>query len=258
MHLGALSAGRPACRGPVRPGPGHGGRVPTGWGRCAGRREEVVTVTEEVAASPAVERAEEPLVEAAGAGGPGRGLRRRRANVVGGRRHAHRVLVTPEEEARLLLLAGEAGVTVPRLLVEAALAPARGETATSRRDVLAELFAVRRLLAGVASNVNQVAKVANSMGRVAPETDGVLDAVVRLATRVDGLVDELGAGRARRSRRPGARSTTAGRTSSTSPRWSGWPRPSTGDRAGRAGDAEHHPRVVVPRVAGVPRGAGTA
>ena len=48
--------------------------------------------------------------------------RRRRANVEGGRQHHHKVKVTPEEEGMLLRLAEAQHVTIPRLLVESALA----------------------------------------------------------------------------------------------------------------------------------------
>ena len=41
--------------------------------------------------------------------------RRRRANVAGGRKHRHAVLVTPEEEALLVQRAEAQRVTVPRL-----------------------------------------------------------------------------------------------------------------------------------------------
>ena len=149
-----------------------------------------------------------------GAGPPAPGGRRwRRANAPGGRQHAHRVRVTPEEEGRLLVLAGRAGVSVPRLLVESALAAGEdggGETATQRHDALVELFGVRRLLAGVASNVNQVAKVGNATGRVPPETDAVLEAVERVAARVDEVIDALGAGGTRRPRAAAAGSSPAG------------------------------------------------
>lgn len=53
--------------------------------------------------------------------------RRRRANVAGGRRHEHKVRVSAEEEARLVVLAEAQHVSVPRLLIE---------TVTDRRDAM--------------------------------------------------------------------------------------------------------------------------
>src|SRR5690606_39396003 len=83
--------------------------------------------------------------------------RRRRANVEGGRQHRHEVKVTPEEEGMLLRLAHEQRVTVPRLLVESALASGTSETPTERRNAMAQLFGLHRLLASVSNNVNQMA-----------------------------------------------------------------------------------------------------
>lgn len=120
----------------------------------------------------------------------GRLARRRRANVPGGRRHAHEVKVTPEEEARLLQLAEAQRVSIPRLLVEAALSP-QGETPTQRRDAIAKLFGLHRLLAGIASNVNQIARVANASGDIRPETVATLQAVRRTAERIDDAIDGL-------------------------------------------------------------------
>jgi hypothetical protein len=116
--------------------------------------------------------------------------RRRRANVAGGRRHAHRVLVTPEEEARLVQLAEAQRVTVPRLLVESALREA-GETPTQRREAMAELFAVRRLLAAVSNNVNQIARHANAGEEFPADAAGALIGVRRVVVRVDGAIDGL-------------------------------------------------------------------
>lgn len=121
----------------------------------------------------------------ASAGAPARGVgpRRRRENVGGARRHAHQVKVSAEEELALQVRAGRLGVSVPRLLVEAALAEGapgdprasrsaggadgaggglRGVTPAERAALAQELFAVRRLLAGVANNVNQLARAANT------------------------------------------------------------------------------------------------
>jgi len=89
--------------------------------------------------------------------------RRRRANLPGGRRHAHQVRVSAEEEAVLVRLAEEAGVSVPRLLVEAAVAQDK-VTATDRRAILAALFELNRVVGGAANNLNQLAKHANATG----------------------------------------------------------------------------------------------
>jgi len=116
--------------------------------------------------------------------------RRRRANVEGGRTGNHRVKTSPAEEALLVQLALAQGVTIPRLLVESALAGDR-ETAAARRDAIAELFAIRRLLAAVSNNVNQVARHANASEDFPEEASVVLAAVRRLVPRVDAAVDVL-------------------------------------------------------------------
>ncbi|WP_102510738.1 plasmid mobilization relaxosome protein MobC [Sanguibacter massiliensis] len=117
--------------------------------------------------------------------------RRRRANVAGGRQHQHKVKVTPEEEALLLRLAEAQRVTVPRLLVEAALASAPGETPTERRDAIAELFRLHRLLAAISNNVNQIARATNVTGEVHEELVATLRAVRRAAERIDAAIDGL-------------------------------------------------------------------
>jgi len=120
--------------------------------------------------------------------------RRRRENVHGGRQHRHEVKVSPEEEAVLARLAAQQGVSVPRLLVEAAVASERAETTTERKDAIVELFKLYRLLASVSNNVNQIAKVANASGEVSEDLQGTLAAVRRVAGRIDEAVDGLGVG----------------------------------------------------------------
>lgn len=117
-------------------------------------------------------------------------FRRRRANEPGGRQHSHRVKVTPEEEAVLVQLALAQGVTVPRLLVEAATSRS-GESSTERRAAIAELLAVRRLLAAVSNNVNQLAKHANSGEEFPEEAAMTVRAVRRLVPRIDAAADAL-------------------------------------------------------------------
>lgn len=115
--------------------------------------------------------------------------RQRRANVPGGRQHYHRVGVTPEEEALLLQRATAARVTIPRLLVESALAE-QGETATDRASQLTELFHVRRLLAAVSNNLNQIARATNATGEIQAELDETLRAVQTVSARVGAALRE--------------------------------------------------------------------
>jgi hypothetical protein len=74
------------------------------------------------------------------------------------------VTLSPDEQRQLRRRAAELGVSVPRLLVESALSGV--ETPAQRRAWIAELFELRRLLATVANNVNQLAKVANTSGEL--------------------------------------------------------------------------------------------
>jgi hypothetical protein len=69
--------------------------------------------------------------------------------------------LSADELAVLEERAAEAGgVSVQTVLVEGALSSG-GESPAERRAVLRELFAVRRLLSGVANNLNQAARRAN-------------------------------------------------------------------------------------------------
>lgn len=117
--------------------------------------------------------------------------RRRRANVDGGRQHFHKVGVSPEEEGALVRLAHEQNVTVPRLLVEAALSLDQRETPTERKQAVAELFKLHRLLAALSNNVNQIARATNATGEIQDEMRAILDAVRRTAVRIDRVVDGL-------------------------------------------------------------------
>ncbi len=80
------------------------------------------------------------------------------------RRVYQQITLTEDERDQLRARAGELGVSVPRLMVESALEGQ--ETPTERRQQVAELFEVRRLLATVANNVNQLARAANISGEL--------------------------------------------------------------------------------------------
>ena len=78
-------------------------------------------------------------------------------------------------------------MSVPRLMVESALSGV--ETPTDRKRMVAELFEVRRLLATVANNVNQLARAANISGQVDAERrlERTLVEVDELLVRMRGL-----------------------------------------------------------------------
>ncbi|XUK61104.1 Plasmid mobilization relaxosome protein MobC (plasmid) [Plantibacter sp. RU18] len=86
----------------------------------------------------------------------------------------------------LVARAAAAHVTVPRLLVEAALSDGR-ETPADRRNLAAELLAIRGLLRAVSNNVNQIAKHANTTGELPGTTAATLRAVDDLSGRIDEI-----------------------------------------------------------------------
>lgn len=65
------------------------------------------------------------------------------------------------ERAQLLVLEQRTGRSASELLVSAALSGEAGESVAERRALLTELMGARRVLANVANNVNQLARVAN-------------------------------------------------------------------------------------------------
>jgi hypothetical protein len=100
------------------------------------------------------------------------------------RRVYQQVKLTEQERDRLRARGAELGMSVPRLMVESAISGV--ETPTERRQMVAELFETRRLLATVANNVNQLARSANISGEVASERR--LEETLR---EVDELVAKL-------------------------------------------------------------------
>ncbi|WP_245791698.1 plasmid mobilization protein [Actinacidiphila rubida] len=101
-----------------------------------------------------------------------------------------------DDEYQILLQAAAAcRMSVATFLARAAMKAARdlertaAEIATER-EIVAELFAVRRHLGYLGNNLNQVAKVLNS-GADAPQAAAVLDAVQRAAARVETATGRL-------------------------------------------------------------------
>lgn len=115
----------------------------------------------------------------------------RQANVTGGRAGRHVVKVSAEQEARLLALAGQRQVTVPRLLMESALAPDSGVTREDLRELLTEMDRGFRLLGTIANNVNQIARATNATGQIQEDLGGTLEAVRRVGDRLDSLMEDV-------------------------------------------------------------------
>lgn len=116
---------------------------------------------------------------------------RRSRRVPGGRQGRHVVKTSAEEEGVLLRLALAQNVSIPRLLIESAVAAEAGETLTERRNTITELFRMHRLLAAISNNVNQIARATNATGEWQAETAATLAAVRSLAERIDDAVDRL-------------------------------------------------------------------
>ncbi len=117
--------------------------------------------------------------------------RQRRANAEVPQDRRYTVKVNADEDAQLRARAGAAGVTVPRLMFESAL-DAHVVTDTQRKEVVAEVYAVRRLMATVANNVNQLARYANTEGVFPAEADAVLAEYRELVPRLRAALDRLG------------------------------------------------------------------
>lgn len=106
--------------------------------------------------------------------------RRRRENTPGGRTHSHRVRVSPEEEAQLVLRAERLGVTVPRLLVESALNDGVVALEQKRQDeearvrLLVEINHLQRKVGAIGVNINQIARATNATGEWQPEMESSL------------------------------------------------------------------------------------
>ena len=116
--------------------------------------------------------------------------RQRRANVDVPRDRRYTVKVNAEEDAQLRARAVVAGVTVSRLMFESAM-NAHIETDTARQEVIAEFFAVRRLMANAANNVNQLAKYANTESVFPQDAEAIVAEYRAIVPRLSDALDRL-------------------------------------------------------------------
>lgn len=124
----------------------------------------------------------------------GRGVRTppggRNKREVGGRSHVCKVMLNDDELRIVKGRAAALGISMQRAMIEATMG-VPPLTRTERDTLHRELMAVRRQLAGLTNNVNQIAKALNSDGEVpAPQIRAVLDRSARAAERVEQLAME--------------------------------------------------------------------
>ncbi|MFE9513741.1 plasmid mobilization relaxosome protein MobC [Streptomyces sp. NPDC006643] len=110
------------------------------------------------------------------------------------RMHQPSCRMNDTEYQRLARGAAACGMSIAAFLARAGLNAARDLDRTAaevagEREVVSELFALRRRLGQIGNNLNQVAKAANS-GADAPHATAVLDAVERTARRVDAFTQQ--------------------------------------------------------------------
>lgn len=119
--------------------------------------------------------------------GSARRGRLRRQN--GGRPHVVFVRLSEREATVIRARAERAGVSVPRFLVESAVVGQ--QTLSERHALYRTLLAARRTLAGLANNVNQMARVANTTGHVPGELGELAVALSGAAGALEESLEEL-------------------------------------------------------------------
>jgi hypothetical protein len=105
------------------------------------------------------------------------------------RRRIVQVRCNDEEYTRIRARAEAAGVSPPRLLVELALL---GPAGASERDAVKRTMGViRRQIVGMATNLNQLAKWANTREKLPPALELSLAAVQRMEAQLAALLLDL-------------------------------------------------------------------
>lgn len=116
--------------------------------------------------------------------------RKRRQNADSPRQKFYSVYVSPEEDAQLQARALVREVTVPRFLFESAMA-AGVETSTDRKAAIVEMFEVRKLLASIANNANQIAKFANTESIFPAEAQSLVTEYRAIVPRLSEAINRL-------------------------------------------------------------------
>lgn len=114
----------------------------------------------------------------------------RRRRVPGGRRVLVQVKFTEDEYVAVALRASAARLTVPSYLAITGLRPS-GVASADAKSAVTNLSGTRRVLAGVANNLNQLTAKLHSTGELDDSLPVVVEAVERLTRRVDAAVEQV-------------------------------------------------------------------
>lgn len=120
-------------------------------------------------------------------------LRRSSKSAVGEHRRKIEVFVTPEEHALIKTKALASGLSMSRLMIESTLNAARYEMidaglASELHQLLGDY---RHKLAGIANNVNQIAKQANTSFEVPANTDNALRVALQVMEHVNEIMHSV-------------------------------------------------------------------
>ena len=119
--------------------------------------------------------------------------RRRRRNHPGGRDARIVVRVNPVEDQELRNRADDAGMSVQRLMVTRALSTNGGGPVNHAEKIAAwqEATEIRNLLSGIAVNMNQIARHANTEGEIPADFAAAVLATRRASERVRDAFGEV-------------------------------------------------------------------
>lgn len=118
----------------------------------------------------------------------GRGVQVSRAHAEAKRDKQYPLRMNDEEREKLDANAALHGMKLSRYLVEAGLAMGRGSGLAEQRQSIDELIRIRTLLGRTASNINQIARHANTTSEVPDDAAAAVRYAKDLMIRIDALV----------------------------------------------------------------------
>lgn len=110
---------------------------------------------------------------------------------IDGQRAVVKVSMSESERAQIAVLEQRTGMSPSALMVEAVFGNADPVAIQLRQSQLSELLQMRRLMATIANNVNQIARHANSTGELLPETAETVRQAREFGAEVLAKIEEL-------------------------------------------------------------------